>query len=142
MTTVIEPESAIQEPHAPTAEIEEVIESVVEQVAEVVEEEIPASDFERAVLNYAPPLAWSDDNDIHSAADIEIEDESSMRWSEEPATQAPAAADPNDGLPEFLTQEIPLIQEAAESKKDKKRREKEERKAQKLAARYSRHAND
>jgi HAE1 family hydrophobic/amphiphilic exporter-1 len=98
--------------------------------------------FEPAVLNETPPLAWSDEREIQAAADIEIDDESSMRWSEEKPQQEPAAADPNAGLPEFLTQEIPLIQEPAESKRDKKRREKAERKAQKKAARDSRHAND
>jgi HAE1 family hydrophobic/amphiphilic exporter-1 len=98
--------------------------------------------FEPAVLNDSPPLAWSDENEIQAASDIEIDDESSMRWSEEEPQQAPAAADANAGLPEFLTQEIPLIQEQSESKRDKKRREKAERKAQKRAARESRHAND
>jgi hypothetical protein len=126
----------------PEPAVEEVIEVPVEPIAEVIQEQIPSSDFERAVLDEVPPLEWSDDSEIRSAADIEIDDESSMRWSEEPAAQAPAAADPNDGLPEFLTQEIPLIQEPAESKRDKKRREKAERKAQKQAARESRHAND
>ena len=48
----------------------------------MIQEEIPASDFERAVLDDVPPLAWSDDSEIQSAADIEIDDESSMRWSE------------------------------------------------------------
>ena len=137
-----DPEPAPQEPQASTPVIEAVVETMVEQVDEVVLEEIPASDFERALLNDVPPLAWSDDTEIQTAADIEIDDESSMRWSEEPAPQAPAAADPNAGLPEFLTQEIPLIQEASESKRDKRRREKAERKAQKKAARDSRHAND
>ena len=146
VTTVIEREpeqvAPTPEPEEPAPAVEEVAEVAVEPIAEVIQEEIPASDFERAVLDDVPPLAWSDDSEIQSAADIEIDDESSMRWSEEPAPQAPAAADPNDGLPEFLTQEIPLIQEPAESKRDKKRREKAERKAQKQAARDSRHAND
>ncbi len=99
-------------------------------------------DFEPAVVDDIPPLAWSDEREVSQAADIEIDDESSMRWSEEPNSEAPAAADPNAGLPEFLTQEIPLIQEPAESKRDKNRREKAERKAQKKAAKDSRHAND
>ena len=146
VTTVIEREpeqvAPTPEPEEPAPAVEEVAEVAVEPIAEVIQEEIPASDFERAVLDDVPPLAWSDDSEIQSAADIEIDDESSMRWSEEPAPQAPAAADPNDGLPEFLTQEIPLIQEPAESKRDEKRREKAERKAQKQAARDSRHAND
>jgi hydrophobic/amphiphilic exporter-1 (mainly G- bacteria), HAE1 family len=146
VTTVIEREpeqvAPTPEPEEPAPAVQEVAEVAVEPIAEVIQEEIPASDFERAVLDDVPPLAWSDDSEIQSAADIEIDDESSMRWSEEPAPQAPAAADPNDGLPEFLTQEIPLIQEPAESKRDKKRREKAERKAQKQAARDSRHAND
>ena len=98
--------------------------------------------YEPAVVDEVPPLAWSDEKEIQTAADIEIDDESSMRWSEEKPSQQPAAADPNAGLPEFLTQEIPLIQESAESKRDKKRREKAERKAQKKAAKDSRHAND
>ena len=100
-----------------------------------------AESFEPAVLKEPEPLAWSDET-VQAAAEIVIDDESSMRWSEQAVDQQPAKADPNDGLPEFLTQEIPIIQQASESKKDRKRREKLERKAQKKAARESRHAND
>jgi hydrophobic/amphiphilic exporter-1 (mainly G- bacteria), HAE1 family len=125
----------------PEEQAPETVESV-QPAAEERTEPVPMSEFERAVLDEVPPLAWSDDREIRAAADIEIDDESSMRWSEEQATELPAKADPNAGLPEFLTQEIPLIQEPGESKRDKKRREKAERKAQKKAARDSRHAND
>ena len=107
-----------------------------------VEDTTQEPQFEPAVVDEVPPLAWSDDQQIQSAAEIEIDDESSMRWSEEKPHEEPTAADPNAGLPEFLTQEIPLIQEPAESDRVRKRREKAERKAQKKAARDSRHAND
>lgn len=102
---------------------------------------VNAPEFEPAVLPEPTPLAWSEESST-LAPDIEIDDESTMKWSEESVGQAPAKADLNDGLPEFLTQEIPLIQEIPETKREQKRREKLERKAQKKAAKESRHGND
>jgi HAE1 family hydrophobic/amphiphilic exporter-1 len=111
-------------------------------VTTVIEREPVTQEFEPAKVEETAPLAWSEETSIQKAAEIEIDDESSMRWSEENVDAQRAKADTESGLPEFLTQEIPLITEPTESKSDQKRREKLERKAQKKAAKESRHAND
>ena len=111
-------------------------------VTTVIDREPVTQEFEPAKVEETAPLAWSEETSIQKAAEIEIDDESSMRWSEENVDAQRAKADTESGLPEFLTQEIPLITEPTESKSDKKRREKLERKAQKKAAKESRHAND
>ena len=120
----------------------EPVEEVVDEDDQPAEQAEPASEFTPAVVDEVPPLAWSDEPSVEAAADIAIDDESSMRWSEESVEQTPAKADLNEGLPEFLTQEIPLIQESSETNRARKKREKLERKAQKKAARDSRHSND
>lgn len=108
----------------------------------VVSAEPAAQEFMPAKVEEPSPLAWSEEDSIRDAADIEIDDESSMRWSEQNLQEQRAKADSEVGLPEFLTQEIPLITAPNESKREQKRREKLERKAQKRAAKESRHAND
>ena len=156
VTTVLEREEEVSEPESEELQAAPVLSDAApeqprsesswsladESEQAPVTDTTPEPQFEPAVVDEVPPLAWSDDQQIQSAAEIEIDDESSMRWSEEKPHEEPTAADPNAGLPEFLTQEIPLIQEPAESDRDRKRREKAERKAQKKAARDSRHAND
>jgi HAE1 family hydrophobic/amphiphilic exporter-1 len=140
VTTVIErePEPEVQAaPEPSTREFEQP--SAPEQV---ITPEPVTQEFEPAKVEETAPLAWSEETSIQKAAEIEIDDESSMRWSEENVDAQRAKADTESGLPEFLTQEIPLITEPTESKSDKKRREKLERKAQKKAAKESRHAND
>ena len=138
-------------PQVVTTVIEREPEDLATPVEDAIEQEEPeqpptpepsAQYFEPAKLEESAPLAWSEENSIQKAAEIEIDDESSMRWSEQSVNEPPAKADSESGLPEFLTQEIPLITEPTESKRDQKRREKIERKAQKQAAKESRHAND
>ena len=140
VTTVIErePEPEVQAAPEPfTREFEQPSEP-----EQVITPEPVTQEFEPAKVEETAPLAWSEETSIQKAAEIEIDDESSMRWSEENVDAQRAKADTESGLPEFLTQEIPLITEPTESKSDKKRREKLERKAQKKAAKESRHAND
>jgi HAE1 family hydrophobic/amphiphilic exporter-1 len=140
VTTVIErePEPEVQAaPEPSTREFEQPSEP-----EQVITPEPVTQEFEPAKVEETAPLAWSEETSIQKAAEIEIDDESSMRWSEENVDAQRAKADTESGLPEFLTQEIPLITEPTESKSDKKRREKLERKAQKKAAKESRHAND
>jgi hydrophobic/amphiphilic exporter-1 (mainly G- bacteria), HAE1 family len=127
VTTVSEPVPAPEKPFEPE---------------QAVNPEPASQEFEPAKVQETPPLAWSEETSIQKAAEIEIDDESSMRWSEQNVEAERAKADHEAGLPKFLTQEIPLITGSAESKRDQKRREKLERKAQKRAAKESRHAND
>jgi hydrophobic/amphiphilic exporter-1 (mainly G- bacteria), HAE1 family len=127
VTTVSEPVPAPEKPFEPE---------------QAVNPEPASQEFEPAKPQETPPLAWSKETSIQKAAEIEIDDESSMRWSEQNVEAERAKADHEAGLPQFLTQEIPLITGSAESTRDQKRREKLERKAQKRAAKESRHAND
>lgn len=140
VTTVIEREP---EPELPKAESEpQQPKPVIPTFEQPAQSESSTQEFEPAKVGESAPLAWSEETSIQKAAEIEIDDESSMRWSEQSVNEKPAKADTESGLPDFLTQEIPLITEPAESKKDLKKREKLERKAQKKAAKESRHAND
>lgn len=139
-TTVMEREP---EPEMKKAEPEpEEQRPVVPTFEQPIQPEPFAQEFEPAKVGDSTPLAWSEEASIQQASEIQIDDESSMRWSEQNVNEQPAKADRESGLPDFLTQEIPLITEAAESKRDQKRREKLERKGQKKAAKESRHANN
>jgi HAE1 family hydrophobic/amphiphilic exporter-1 len=113
-----------------------VIESEPAATAEPVTQE-----FEPAKVAETPPLAWSEESSIKNAAEIEIDDESSMRWSEQSVEAERAKATSESGLPEFLTQEIPLVTGRIESKGEQRTRETLDRTDQKRAARESRHAH-
>ena len=105
----------------------------------VIEPEISGEQvFQPAALVDTPELAWSEE-----PADLQIDDESSMQWSEEavPESPAPAPSQP-------AAMELPASDAAADAPLTKAEQRaankaaKAERKAQIKAAKNSRHSND
>ena len=102
--------------------------------------------FQPAQPAPAPEMHWSDDDltkTLEEDAQMPLDDEQQMAWSEEP-TEAPRAKATGDAdLPEFLTSEIPIVQQPSEklSRKERKEQKKLE-KAQRKAAKNSRYSKD
>jgi HAE1 family hydrophobic/amphiphilic exporter-1 len=131
----------------------EVVEEVVEVVAEVIETPEAADNWENAIADQleqesavsaepeftpvreseAPALAWSLDQD-----NVELDNETQMNWKEPSTDTAPIPA-VREELPKF-------VEEAAAPTKaelrDAKKQAKADLKAQKRAAKESRHSND
>ena len=123
---------------APTAVITEVAETTEDELADAIE-----STFAPAKPAVAPEMAWSDDE--VSDLDMPLDDETQMKWSEEQSDQPPAKAT-SEIVPEFLTSELPIVQQDAEltgkARREAKKREKAEAKAQRKAAKNSRHSGN
>jgi len=105
-----------------------------------------STSFKPAEPAEAPEMRWSDD-DLADSLSVEpampLDDDSNMQWGEE-VTEAPRAKATGDAeLPEFLTSEIPIVQQPTEplSRKERKEQKKLE-KAQKKAAKNSRFSKD
>ncbi|MEL0260542.1 MAG: efflux RND transporter permease subunit, partial [Aquiluna sp.] len=124
---------------APTAVITEVAETTEDELADAIE-----SSFAPAKPAVAPEMAWSDDAEV-ADLDMPLDDETQMKWSEEQSDQPPAKAT-SENVPEFLTSELPIVQQDAEltgkAKREAKKREKAEAKAQRKAAKNSRHSGN
>jgi hypothetical protein len=134
--------------------VEEVAEEVVEVVAEVIEAPETADNWENAIANQleqesavtaeteftpvreseAPALAWSLDQD-----NVELDNETQMNWKEPSTDTAPIPA-VREELPKFVEEAAaaPTKAELREAKKQAKA----DLKAQKRAAKESRHSND
>lgn len=134
-----------QEPMAeqiiePNSETEESIKpEVVDWEAEIAKE-LVAEEFTPVPETSAPTLAWSIDEQ-----NIELDSEATMQWSEQKTDTAPIAAVQEPELPDFVAQSQAESTPAAPSKKElreAKKREKAELKAQKKAAKLSRHSDD
>jgi HAE1 family hydrophobic/amphiphilic exporter-1 len=86
-------------------------------------------------------MQWSEVSVDVSPEDLPLDDETQMRWSGEVPNTEPLRAKSTDGIPEFLTSELPIIQqndkptrrEIREAKREAKLQEKLQRKAQKNA---------
>jgi hypothetical protein len=86
-------------------------------------------------------MQWSQVSVEVTPEDLPLDDETQMRWSGEVPNAEPLRAKSNDGMPEFLTSELPIIQqndkptrrEIREAKREAKLQEKLQRKAQKNA---------
>jgi len=94
--------------------------------------------FQPAALVNTPELAWSEE-----PTDLQIDDESSMQWSEEAAPESPAPAPTQPAAMELPASETPA--DATLTKAEQRaanKAAKAERKAQIKAAKNSRHSND
>ena len=94
--------------------------------------------FQPAALVDTPELAWSEE-----PTDLQIDDESSMQWSEEAAPESPAPAPTQPAAMELPASETPA--DAPLTKAEQRtanKAAKAERKAQIKAAKNSRHSND
>jgi HAE1 family hydrophobic/amphiphilic exporter-1 len=86
-------------------------------------------------------MQWSQVSVEVTPEDLPLDDETQMRWGGEVPNAEPLKAKSNDGMPEFLTSELPIIQqndkptrrEIREAKREAKLQEKLQRKAQKNA---------
>jgi HAE1 family hydrophobic/amphiphilic exporter-1 len=86
-------------------------------------------------------MQWSQVSVEVTPEDLPLDDETQMRWGGEVPDAEPLRAKSNDGMPEFLTSELPIIQqndkptrrEIREAKREAKLQEKLQRKAQKNA---------
>ncbi len=91
-------------------------------------------------------MQWSQVRVEVTPEDLPLDDEAQMRWSGEVPNAEPLRAKSNEGMPDFLTSELPIIQqndrptrkELREAKREAKLQEKLQRKAQKNA----RHSDD
>jgi HAE1 family hydrophobic/amphiphilic exporter-1 len=91
-------------------------------------------------------MQWSQVSVEVTPEDLPLDDEAQMRWSGEVPNAEPLRAKSNEGMPDFLTSELPIIQqndrptrkELREAKREAKLQEKLQRKAQKNA----RHSDD
>jgi hypothetical protein len=75
-----------------------------------------------------------------------LDDETQMRWAEEAVDSQPASASASSSVPEFLTSELPIIQQnekpSGKELREQKRQAKLEAKAQRKAQKNARHSND
>jgi hydrophobic/amphiphilic exporter-1 (mainly G- bacteria), HAE1 family len=86
-------------------------------------------------------MQWSQVSVEVTPEDLPLDDETQMRWVGEVPNAEPLKAKSNEGMPEFLTSELPIIQqndkptrrEIREAKREAKLQEKLQRKAQKNA---------
>jgi len=105
---------------------------------EALEEQAPEQTFQPATASSAPELAWTEE-----PIEVELDDESSMKWDESQVPVEPTPAVTG------LTAEMPATQEenaaAPVTKKEikaAKKKDKQDRKDQLRAAKNPRHSND
>jgi hypothetical protein len=91
-------------------------------------------------------MPWSEVTIEPLPEDVPLDDENQMRWSGEVSDAEPARAKANNALPDFLTSELPIIQQndkpTRREVREAKRQAKLEKKLQKRAQKNSRHSND
>ena len=106
--------------------------AIADQLAQ--EASTPQPEFTPVTPTEAPTLAWSIDRD-----DMPLDNESQMAWNESKTETAPQPAI-SEELPKFVTEEpAPLTKKEL---REAKKQAKAEIKAQKRAAKESRHSND
>jgi len=83
---------------------------------------------------------------VDTSPEMPLDDEVDMRWSGEVTDTEPARAKTGEALPDFLTSELPIIQQnekpSRREMREAKRQAKLDAKAQKRAQKNSRHSND
>ncbi len=88
-------------------------------------------------------LQWSE---VSVETEMPLDDEAQMRWAEETVDSQPASAKATGSVPEFLTSELPIIQQnekpSRKELREQKRQAKLEAKAQRKAQKNARHSND
>lgn len=95
----------------------------------------------------APELQWGDESKPEAIQpddiDMPLDSEQQMTWAEEQTDAEPTRANPESNLPDFLTSEIPLVQQEDAKLSRKQRKElKRQEKAQRKAAKNSRYGKD
>ena len=93
--------------------------------------------FRPAEIQETPGLAWSEE-----PTDLQIDDESSMQWSEAPVTDMPAPAPTEPAAMELPATDATPVPMAKKEQREAKKAAKAERKAQLKAAKNSRHSKD
>lgn len=135
-----EPETPLQSAADP-----EPTQSVATEYSEDEIADALAASYKSAEPTAQPEMQWSDDQlaDALREPEMPLDDERQMVWAEEQSHEPRARATAEVEMPEFLTSEIPLVQQAEEklSRKQKKELRKQE-KAQRKAAKNSRYAKD
>ena len=98
---------------------------------------------EQTVVTDSASLQWSE---VSIETEMPLDDETQMRWSEETIESQPASARASSSVPEFLTSELPIIQQnekpSRKELREQKRQAKLEAKAQRKAQKNARHSND
>jgi HAE1 family hydrophobic/amphiphilic exporter-1 len=88
-------------------------------------------------------LQWSE---VSIETEMPLDDETQMRWAEESVDSKPASAKATGSVPEFLTSELPIIQQnekpSRKELREQKRQAKLEAKLQRKAQKNARHSND
>jgi len=93
--------------------------------------------FRPAEIQETPGLAWSEE-----PTDLQIDDESSMQWSETPVTDMPAPAPTEPAAMELPATDATPVPMSKKEQREAKKAAKAERKAQLKAAKNSRHSKD
>ena len=98
---------------------------------------------EESVVTENATLQWSE---VSVETEMPLDDETQMRWAEETVNSQPASAKATGSVPEFLTSELPIIQQnekpSRKELREQKRQAKLEAKAQRKAQKNARHSND
>ena len=98
---------------------------------------------EETVVTENATLQWSE---VSVETEMPLDDETQMRWAEETVNSQPASAKATGSVPEFLTSELPIIQQnekpSRKELREQKRQAKLEAKAQRKAQKNARHSND
>ena len=98
---------------------------------------------EESVVTENATLQWSE---VSVETEMPLDDETQMRWAEETVDSQPASAKATGSVPEFLTSELPIIQQnekpSRKELREQKRQAKLEAKAQRKAQKNARHSND
>ena len=98
---------------------------------------------EETVVTENASLQWSE---VSVETEMPLDDETQMRWAEETIDSQPASAKATGSVPEFLTSELPIIQQnekpSRKELREQKRQAKLEAKAQRKAQKNARHSND
>ncbi|MFM1993802.1 MAG: hypothetical protein RL537_491 [Actinomycetota bacterium] len=98
---------------------------------------------EETVVTENAALQWSE---MSIETEMPLDDETQMRWAEESVDSKPASAKATGSVPEFLTSELPIIQQnekpSRKELREQKRQAKLEAKLQRKAQKNARHSND
>jgi len=91
-------------------------------------------------------MQWSQVSVEITPEDLPLDDETQMRWSGEVPNAEPLRAKSNEGMPDFLTSELPIIQQNDKSsrkeQREAKRQAKQQEKLQRKAQKNARHSDD
>ncbi|MFZ9744020.1 MAG: efflux RND transporter permease subunit [Aquiluna sp.] len=98
---------------------------------------------EETIVTDNASLQWSE---VSVETEMPLDDEAQMRWAEETIDSQPASARASGSVPEFLTSELPIIQQnekpSRKELREQKRQAKLEAKLARKAQKNARHSND